>query len=446
MPSSGSGTGTPVSGGAPSTLAAVAPTPYTLLSLERYRQLLGINPAFFWQAKGETYFPLVNQCDDMFYQFYWQNEQNVSREEIANAIVEAEADIAHVLGFSPAPAWVEEVYNYPRHHRRDAWEWSAFNKSIQLNQGKFIQGGQRAITLIDDSVTVTYSDMDGDGYKETAAVVATTSLTDACELKCYFAGMLGAPEWEVRTPRKVTISGGTVTFTYWAWQLIDPELQQPLTVTGQSEPIDVEATASYVTTVDVYREYNDFTATSAQLLWEQGLGLPGYCCSSCGGSGCVACELITQNGCIHVKNAEGTFVVPSPGTYDSDAGQWQYSATTTVCRNPDMVKVWYKAGELDQAYLAGRTCEPLSQRLAQAIAWLATARVNRPFCTCNNSQTFPGPNSLQRDTVFESNRELGAFRISQQDLENPFGTKVGEIKAWKMISRLTDKSMMGIAV
>ena len=436
---------------------AVTPLPRTHLSLEHYRRLLGFNPAYYWQAAGATFFPLVNQCDDIFYQFYWQNESNVSREEIAQAIVEAEADITRVLGYAPAPWWNEDVYNYPRNFRRDVFEYGmsdnrGFDKSVQLSQGMFIQGGQRATTLIDDAVTVVYTDEDADGYDETATITAATALTDACEIKCYFAGESAEPDWEIRTPRSVTITGGNVVFVFWAWQLIDPELQQRLTVTTQSTPIDIEAPASYVSTVDVYREYNDFTAASAQFLWERAgllqLGLipAGWCCTSCDGSGCPSCTFVSQDGCIHVKNADGTFVVPVPATYDEDNAQWQRDIPT-VCRDPDMVKVWYYAGALSQQYKAGRTCEPLANDLAQAIAWLATARVNRPFCSCNNSLTFPNsPNNLQRDLSFTGSRELGTYTVSQADLENPFGSRVGEVRAWKKVGRMTNSLIVGVAV
>lgn len=436
---------------------AVTPLPRTLLSLERYRSLLGFNPAFFWGAAGSSFFPLINQCDDIFYQFFWQNEQQVSREEIANALLEAENDITKVLRYSPAPKWFEEVYDYPRHHRRDVLEWGmsdnrGFDKGVQLGQGKFIQGGQRTSSLIAANVAVVYSDTDGDGFDETATITTATTLTDKCEIHCYFAGESGNPDWEIRTPRSVTLSGGNVIFKFWSWQLLNPELQQALTVVTQTQPIDIEAAASFVAAVDVYREYNDFTQVSAQLFWERtrlltlGLLPVGWCCSSCGGTGCPQCDFVVQDGCIHVRDAAGQFVVPVPATYSETNAQWE-SSTPTVCRDPDMVKTWYYAGDSSQQYKAGTTCEPLSNDFAQAIAWLATARVNRPFCACNNSQAFPqSPNNLQRDTIYESNRELGAFRISQQDLENPFGTKVGEIKAWKKIGRLISSNMLGVAV
>jgi hypothetical protein len=425
--------------------------------------MVGINPAHFQQAKGATYFPLLNDCNDLFWSFYWQNSNNVSREEIARAIAEAESEITTVLGYSPAPWWTEdEIRDYPRPFRRDVIQFGmgdsrGYNKSVQLTQGRFIQGGRRATTAVQLAAAVVYTDDDGDGYDETATITAATSLTEKCEIKCYLAGEGANPDWEFRSPQSVTLSGGNVIFKYWAWQLIDPELQQKfpistaVTVSGPYgvSSIDIEASASYVSTVDIYREYNDFTAASAQFFWERtrllSLGiLPlGFCCNQCDGAGCPACDFVTQDGCIHARDAAGTNVVPVPATYDSDSESWQNDALS-VCRDPDLVKVWYYAGDYSQEYLSGRSCDPLSHTWAEAIMWLAVARVNRPFCTCNNSLTML--NELQRDLSFTGSRVAGSYTISPSDLDNPFGTKMGEVKAWKRIGRMAERITMGMAV
>ena len=436
----------------------------TLLSLDRFGQLTGQNPPHFNGGRGETYFPNTNSCNDIFYQYMWQNQDNVSREEIALAIKQAEDQISTVLNYSPAPHWIEqEIRNYPQYFRPDAYSWGMSDvrgmpKSVQLTEGKFIEGGRRALTLVDDAVTVTYSDADNDGFDETATITASTSLTDKCEIKVYYAGKEGAADWEIRPARSVTLSGGVVTFVFWSWQLFKPTLLDafPRSTPPTNEnpygvqPVDIEDVASYVATVDIYREYTDTTAVSATFYWERvglinaGLWpLGGWCCGSCGNSGCPACEFITQDGCIIVKDANGTNVVPTPASYDSDNSQWDFSYLM-ACRNPDLVKFWYRAGEQSQDYLQGRTCDPLSNWYAEAIAMLATALVPRPFCTCNNSLTLT--NQWQRDLSSTGSREAGSFTVSQADLDNPFGTRYGAVMAWKKIGRMTSALMTGAAV
>ena len=436
---------------------------YTLLSLDRFFTLTGNNPVHANGGRGETYFSNTNSCNDIFYQYMWQNQDNVSREEIALAIKQAEDQISTVLNYSPAPHWIEqEIRNYPQYFRPDAYSWGMSDvrgmpKSVQLTEGKFIEGGRRALTLVDDAVTVTYSDADNDGFDETATITASTSLTDKCEIKVYYAGKEGAADWEIRPARSVTLSGGVVTFVFWSWQLFKPTLLDafPRSTPPTNEnpygvqPVDIESVSSYVTTVDIYREYTDTTAVSATFYWERvgllnaGISLGGWCCGSCGNTGCPACEFITQDGCIIVKDANGTNVVPTPASYDSDNSQWDFSYLL-ACRNPDLVKFWYRAGEQSQDFIAGRTCDPLSNWYAEAIAMLATALVPRPFCTCNNSLTLT--NQWQRDLSFTGSREAGSFTVSQADLDNPFGTRYGAVQAWKKVGRMTSALMTGAAV
>lgn len=436
---------------------------YTLLPLDKYFSLVGINPAHASGGAGSTYFPDINQCSDVFFQYMWQQMNNVSREEIAQAIKSAEDDITAVLGYSPAPVWIEqEVRDYPQYYRRGVipsgmLDVRGMGKSVQLSQGKFIEGGRRTLTLVDDAVTVTRTDDDGDGFKETATVTCNTTVTSKCELKVFFAGESGAQIWEIRPPRSVTLTGGVVTFKFWSWQFLDPDLQNAIprsTVTTNDAPygvvpIDIEAEASYVTTCDVYREYNDFTVASATFYWERarlmslGLWPSGFCCSSCGSVGCPACELISQDGCIHVRDAAGTAVVPAPASYDSDAAQWNFTQLT-VCADPTLVKLYYRAGEQSQDYLQGKTCEPLSNYMAEAIAMLATAKVARPFCTCNNSLAMT--NEWQRDLSFTGSRVQGSYTVSAADLDNPFGTRAGAVLSWKRIGRMTSSLMVGAAV
>ena len=70
-----------------------ATTP-TLLSLDRYAQIMSLNPAHFSGAAGATFWPEITSCDDVWPQYSWQHQYEfVSREELAIAISEAEGDI-----------------------------------------------------------------------------------------------------------------------------------------------------------------------------------------------------------------------------------------------------------------------------------------------------------------------------------------------------------------
>lgn len=438
MPSSGGTTGTPVSGSGGAGTIVSDPLPYTLLSLARYAKIMGLTPPHFWQAAGATYFPVLGSCSDVWYQYSWQNDDQVSRYDLAITIQDAEREIASVLGYWPAPMWTsKEMHPYPRNYRRETFgngrNVRGLFKSIEADYGRFIAAGRRAVSAVSTAVNVAYSDPDGDGFNELATVSAATSLTDACEIKVYHLGKSGQQEWEIRPARSKAISGGTFTATFDAWLFIDPDLQAVLD--NQAEAINLENSSNYVAQVDIYREYTDFTQASAEFSWEPKPynSLVTTFCTSCGGTGCVACENTTQTGCLHVRDVESGILVPTPATYDSDNAQWN-GAAWTECREPETVKLWYYSGDIDEQYLRGASCEALSQYFAQAIAWLATARIERPICACNNAHTLAM--ELRKDMAFSDDN--GSFIMSEEELANPFGTKKGEVMAWRRIRRLSE--------
>ncbi len=422
----------------------------TILSLPYYAHIMGINPVHFQGADATAIgiFP-VGSCSDVWPRYAWQNADRISREQLAHAIYDAEQDIARVLGYYPAPYWVyQEIHRFPRHHRPDVYQHSGLNvrgarKSIQAKFGKFIQAGQRAVTSIDTATVVagslTYTDEDGDGFAETATVAVSTTLADACELKVYIVGQSGAQGWEIRPARSKSISGGIFTAVFWSWQFIDRDLQAAHPTAAGFSAIDISTTANFVTAVDVYREYNDFISPSATFYWEPDpANLTSVStCTSCGGTGCVACSLTSQDGCLHVRDTESGIVVPVPATYDVDNATWTQDAYS-VCRDPDQVKINYYAGEYDNRWLGGESCEALSNYWAHAIAWLATARLDRPPCSCANVKA--KFDNLQEDLALTAST---SHQVTFQQLNNPFGTRRGEMLAWQRVDQIAGVRMSG---
>jgi hypothetical protein len=411
----------------------------TLLSLDRFARILGINPVHFGGAVGSTIWPPVGRCSKVWPQHTWQDETDVlSREEVAQAIADAEHDIKRVIGFAAAPTWEsEEVHGYTYPPR--GWN-GTLAYPLRTLWGKVIAGGSRAVTAIDEAVAVVYSDPDGDGYDELATITCATSLTSAREAKLFFAGTDAAPEWEIRPVRSKTISGGTLTVTADAWLFFDPDLWERYPPSGGVPNIDAEDAASYVTTVDVYREYNDTTATSSTFFWQ---GTSG--CLTCGGSGCSVCGLTTQNGCLSVVDANHGVVQPYPATYSADDAVWTWT-TPSSCAWPTQVKLSYYAGLISQRYLKGQDNDPLDHYLAQAITWLAVARLDRPLCDCGNANTVA--RELQRDLTAVTKGNDRYMRFENMDIyTNPFGTRAGEVKAYQRVAHLLGEVILpGIAL
>lgn len=413
----------------------------TLLSLDRYQQIIGYAPPAYASAYSNIIFPADVACA-FLWQHEWQGHDAVSREEIAREIAIAEQDIANYMGWWPAPRWIaQDVKMEPRFHRPEYYDRSNFNvrfqrKGIKASYGKIIEPGQRAVSYISTATaqgtpcSKTFSDEDGDGFDETVTISCTgITTTNECEIKVYFADHNGDPEWEIRPPRTANITAGTYTATFWAWQLIDPDLWEafPTHAYGGTPPVDLDDNASYVTEVDIYREYNDPTATSAVFYWEPEPGsLSGDICDCCGGAGCTRCTLTEQEGCAHIRNAELGILAPAPGTYSDDDAAWT-SAAWSVCRDPDQLKLYYYCGNLSELNRAGRRCDGLSDQWARVIAHLATARLHRPLCDCGGVSSLV--DWLQTDLAL-STRE-STYTVLWDDLSNPFGTRRGEMEAYR---------------
>jgi len=422
-----------------------ASTP-TLLSLDRYAQIMGVNPVHFAGATAGDYWPLKNRCSDLWLQHEWQFADAVSRESLALEIRSAEIDLVRELGWWPAPMWIsQEVQQFPRHYRRDVFRRYGRDVrdqrvSVKAEYAKIIAGGRRAADVVEAGVTVTYTDADSDGFAETATVTCATTLTDVFEVQVFTAGMSGNEAWEIRPPRSKSITGGVFTATFWSWQMIDPaeweflptqnNLDGPTAIDLRGLEQTPVVTTHLVSTIDVYHIYNDTTEVSALLVWEPGPrgGIFGFDWSCSSATECQACALTAQDGCMHVRDPLRGIVVPTSATYSADTGTW-----AQVCpsegRDPDWVKLWYYCGDIGNRYLSGTAYDPLSDRWARAIAQLATARLERPLCSCGNLTALTS--KWQRDTLVTTD----GFQTNIADLDNPFGTRYGEILAWREVRR-----------
>jgi len=106
------------------------------------------------------------------------------------------------------------------------------------------------------------------------------------------------------------------------------------------------------------------------------------------------------------------------------------------------VKLWYRAGAFSNAYLTGDSYDPLSDDLAHAIAWMATARLERAFCQCGNTTALA--DHWREDLA--KNTQSASQILSMTLLDNPFGTRRGELMAWQRISKTISTVTMGRAI
>lgn len=416
-----------------------------LLPLESWRQIMQFHPWHFWGIADSTSLSTAaNGCDTLVRQYTWQNSDAASRTDLARAIATAENLMADQLGFWPAPVYLSETHSWPA--QSDAWgRWW----NIQLDNGQVQAVGVETLTSIALATAVTYTDTDGDGYMDTFTIgpVATT-VTDVKEIALYFAtadrftaGDVSADvgeRWRV-APVVVTISGGFVTVRGPAWLLIKPITYEGIANVGANGLAPATnpgmLPAHYVTTVDLYRRWTNPDGTSATnsqgvIIWET---RPAWGCN------CDAVPPATIQGSIYdpaatatatarvgIRDAENGVVSLGEATFDSASGLWS-SLNWTICDTPDRALVRYLSGWPLAA-------DGQMARIYQTVvARLAAAELARPICGCVDANRELARWQFDVARSAGGNDEIyGA--VSQDDLNNPFGTRRGHIAAWKFVS------------
>lgn len=416
---------------------------YTLLTLDRYAKVMGINPLHFNQGTTPSLDDEVLKgggCDDVWMQHDWQDNDKVSREHLARIIHNSETEIADLIGYWPAPRWIEaEEHQYPDPFPPDAYgrgvDVRSAVKPVKTFYGKYIMGGRRTLVTVGEAsqgAELVYSDEDSDGFYETATITLTIPDAvpddpDTCKFKVYFDGE-DTPDWEIRYPESATIDGTDIVLVFDSWLFIDPDEWEKYPTSTPLTAIDVSTINNFVTAVDVYYEYNDFTQASVEFTWESGSSLT---CDLCGGLGCTACDYITQDGCAKASNRELGIIRPTPASYD---GGWDIESFDESVE-PDMVKIWYYSGDKSQEYIKGRTCDPLSAFWADVIATLSTARLKRNLCSCPSIK-----NTVEHWQVDLGKLETATSYFQRDDIQNsPFGTLRGEVYAWGKIKNFVPK-------
>ncbi len=401
----------------------------TLLSLDRYAKIMGINPVRFNGgdqinlASGATLFPIDNAQNDIWPQYSWQNFDQVSREDLALLIANSEQEITQYLGYYPAPVWIEkERHELNKHYRPELQSMkltrdvTGNDTAIKTDFGKFIRGGRRKVEVIQLQADVTYWDSDTDGWDEFGTVVIPipANVTDLGEIKVYFQGQTANPLYEIREFKSKAKSGNNLTIAFESWKLVDPSLYEELpTDNGTGSHIDMLDTASFVTHVDVYREYNDDTQDHVTFYAEDP----------------TDASITEQGGFLYADAIDG-IVMPVQAEYDATAGAW--TRESSVCVYPSYVDLWYYSGMRNLMGKHPYSGDYLSNDFAIAIAYMATARLERVFYANNNATALA---SWLREPMDESVRG-GNFKMPTPDtMTNPFGTRRGEVMAWRRIFR-----------
>jgi hypothetical protein len=398
-----------------------------LLALETFRTYLGYHPYHFWGLAGSKA-PIQSSCNPVVTEYAWQAADAAGRDDIRESIVRAEERLRTYLHYSVAPRYGSITLPYPDYLNPNLWRGSYGSprgkwNAVQLPDAGFVQAlGTEQLTLI-DTPTVTYSDSNGDGLNDRFTVTVSTTITDPDQIQPYFAEAdrlddEGANErWRIR-PVSVSISGGTATIRGRAWQLV-----KPIRYEGVSPAeLDAAVATNYVDTIDVYQRTTDGDQ-QATLTWETTPYPPWAYTAKTVSTDPAA--IATATARVGIRDARTGLVTPAEAVYNADTDSWSSPESCLYgSRLPDRVTINYYAGY------------PLEKRkmaawLIPVVARFAMAELARRICTCDYANRELWRWQFDRASTSGNNDET--YQISIEDLNNPFGTRLGHIDAWKRV-------------
>lgn len=398
-------------------------TARTKLSLAEFYRYLGFNPLHAMGVEWHSEKTTVPLCPDVVMSYDWQNADAVSRDQVANAIAEAEAMMERELGFRLAPSWEEDEWNMaaralPPEQLGRVYDARNAANTVTAQWGGIISGGVEKRDLLQAGVPINWTDEDGDGYFETGTVV-TATLTDeilACEVEVYYPGHAGAARYQIR-PATVTAAGAVATITFRRELAVVEELQE----TMEPVPASPKDDADFLDNVDVYRHWND-ASDQGMVLWG-----PFSVCQACTGSGCPMCAYTVQPICLHLRSTPRMGILGwTPATWNATNRNYDYT-NVAVERQPDIVRMNYYAGLMPPEGCPS-TMDPLWGR---AVSYLAVTLLDRPPCSCSAEkfehwmEDFAAVRGGEQGKTFQ----FGNRRI----LDNPFGTSRGAVYAWRRV-------------
>jgi hypothetical protein len=419
-----------------------------LLPLYTWFEIIGFHPWHAFGIAGTGDLAVNTGCNTLVRRYEWQNSDAVGTKAIEQAIETAESKLTQYLGYSPAPHYVIETLPWPRlADGGDRWgaaggDWRWL--TVQTTEGQVRAVGVETVAAISPNAAVTYSDEDGDGIDDTFTISAATTITDTSQIAAYFStadrfngfGSTTAlsPRWRVQ-PITISISGGTVTIRGPKQLCVKPIKYEGVVNIG-SNGLDPATAGNFVTTLDIYQRYTAIdgqtvTTSQAVITWETRPSHGWWCCCD----GCVSqssafsgspydpaavSQAVARAG---IRDARRGLLTPSESSYDATTGIWS-SLDWTVCSQPDRVTLRYLAGW--PLGSDGQMQEPFRTIVAR----LAAAELARPVCGCDaaNRELY----RWQFD-VSQTARGDELFGISQENLNNPLGTRRGHVQAWKFI-------------
>lgn len=360
---------------------------------------MGVHPVAFSGGFIEgcsTVFP-SERCEKIWPQQRWQNAYNASREHLARMIADAEEDVLAYLDYPVAPEAHKKVFVLDDREKEAIQR--GYAAVLVLPHYKINAIGEFTETTIDAAASVVLTDEDGDGFKEIATITVNILEADFTSVEEYNLYIDGQYKVDPLVSRSYDSNTGDLVLKAYAWQLIKPDKLYQYPVADVYYGIDLCSTDSYVADIHVIRRSKTDGATAVTFTDSNGN---------------------TYTGDWYVLEGEyGLIRVSLP---DACLGPLQWGS---YCDYPILsVEVKYITGP--EKYDRKGNLIPAHM---DEVAQIAAARLEQSVCACGCNQE--EIDSYREDWAIATGNSVR--RITMADLQNPFGTRAGEVYAYRSL-------------
>ena len=419
----------------------------TKLSINRWGELMGINPYVLngVQVGSCIDAQIPYDCEQVWTQYRWQSAANATREQLGLAIKEATEDVEWKLGYPVAPTYIEKENIMLKHA-----EGGALAKTntvlLYLDNKKIISAGRFNEDYVNTPTEMVTEDLDGDGFEESLRLRfymgTSDSLTDEqvqrllepdknwgvwIDVEGYFVGAWKESLYNMPEPivinlmSEVDIVDPTLVtyylqFHYHLRDVMDWKYISQHPPHGGYLPPDICVD-------DIHQRFKLFEKFPEPETEDEPF-VRIYCRED---STCTEnCAEQILPGILEVVDADsGLVAITLAQPVMEEVAPEQEVFVGFECATSSVECLPYRV-EID--YLAGAQGEHVF--MEHEIAKMAAARLPMPVCECGN---YGVANSYRDDyAVYDKSAPR---RATARLLDNPFGTRRGEVEAWMAIQK-----------
>lgn len=411
-------------------------TTQTILSLDRYAEIMGINPVAFNQ--GSMYprcYTTCKECDQVWYQYAFQNPSTFSREELALLISQVEREVSRFLGAPLVPTYTSQYFPFKVHSaagfstkrlERDyvpvhlGRYFSSLNGPLAYTKVKTVSLGDDMEIL--DSSDATYDSANGNCPDHIQITVPLADLPDGVEytdLRVSYADRYNSPKWEIAVFDR-EISGDNALLKVKPWLAGKRSLIELYQVADDGScdvpELNMLSRDSYAESLDIFYQYHDIEEPIATFHHKEPSQFP---------------TSETTDGYAVVDPSRKNFALAYPAQWDDTLSSW---VQNTACGSTDFsgvtVRYWH-------GYNGDIT------PFERAIAHIVTARIpeNVCGCSCDREEWW---RMWQQDMLMRT-PDGAAYIPTVAVQESVFGQRRGEVDGYLIIVNETKESMVSYA-